>query len=78
MPQVVRALCPAMLVVHSGTHTANGCDQQCLVPREKSESGLSVRAMSPSRPVKLVSDRPSLSGNTSQPIQLLRLIPRVI
>ena len=75
MPQVVRALCPAMLV-HSGTHTANGRDQQCLVPREKSESGLSVRAMS--QPVKPVSDRPSLSGNTSQPIQLLRLIPRVI
>ena len=77
MPQVLGAVCPAMLV-HSGTHTSNGCDQQGLVPREKSESGLSLRAMSPSRPVKLVSDPPALSGNTSQPIQLLRLIPRVI
>ena len=47
MPQVVRALCPPMLVVHSGPHTSNGRDQQCLVPREKSESGLSARDIGP-------------------------------
>ena len=47
MPQVVRALCPPMLLVHSGTHTSNGRDQQCLVPREKSESGLSARDIGP-------------------------------